>query len=354
MHIAQNLLHWYHKYGRHDFPWQKNPTPYRVWISEIMLQQTQVNTVIPYYQRFIKSFPSTKALARADIDTVLSHWSGLGYYARARNLHKAAQMIYQKFNGRFPRSVDALVTLPGIGRSTAGAIVSFAMQIPATILDGNVKRVLTRFYAIAGWPGDSRISQQLWQIAEDNTPSNDAHHYNQAIMDLGATICTRSKPKCHACPLANNCQAYLQQRQTEFPTRKKAKQKMIKQIHSLLLRRDDGNVLLEKRPPMGIWGGLWSFPECSLEDDIEHYCQTLFNCKVTAKQAWQSFTHQFTHFSLEIHPLLLSITPTSSVVMDSDVKIWYKLGNSLPGGIAKPVTVLLKKYEETYEPHDLL
>lgn len=354
MQFAKKLLAWYHQHGRHDLPWQRNPTPYRVWISEIMLQQTQVSTVIPYYQRFMKRFPSLKALAEADTDSVLSHWSGLGYYARARNLHKAAKIICEHYKGRFPKSVEALATLPGIGESTAGAIASFSMQIPAAILDGNVKRVLTRFYAIEGWPGKSEVNRQLWQIAHDNTPEEKTHHYNQAMMDLGATICTRTKPKCDLCPLSRNCEAHAQGREVEFPTRKASQEKPIRQIHSLLLRRPDGSLLFERRPPTGIWGGLWSFPECPLDDDLEKLCHSAFQCKITSTETWESFTHKFSHFSLEIHPVLVNINHISSIAMDSDDKLWYKLGNSLPGGIAKPVMLLLKKYEEVYEPYDFL
>lgn len=351
---AAKLLRWYHQYGRHHLPWQKNPTPYRVWVSEIMLQQTQVNAAIPYYQRFMRSFPSLKKLASADINSVLAHWSGLGYYARARNLHKAAQCIVEKYHGRFPKTVDALSNLPGIGRSTAGAILSFAMKIPATILDGNVKRVLTRFYAIEGWPGNTEVNKKLWEIAEKTTPKKDPHYYNQAIMDLGATLCTRTKPKCDLCPFTKDCKAHNQHRETEFPTRKKAKAKPIKEIYVLLLRREDGRLLLEKRPPVGIWGGLWSFPECTLDEDIAAYCRKRFHSHRINEQSWELISHQFSHFSLNMNPLLINIDLSSRFIMDSNSLFWYKVGNSLPGGIAAPIKQLLKKYEEAHEPYDFL
>lgn len=345
--FATHLLHWYYKYGRHDLPWQKNPTPYRVWISEIMLQQTQVTTVIPYYQRFMKSFPSLKSLALANVDNVLSHWSGLGYYARARNLHKTAKIIHENYRSQFPKNVEALAELPGIGLSTAGAIASFSMQIPATILDGNVKRVLSRFYAIED-------NTPLWELAKSNTPQKNAHHYNQAIMDLGATLCTRTKPKCMLCPFEKHCQAHQEHRETEFPIRKKSKQKPTKHTYLLLLRREEGDLLLEKRPPLGIWGGLWGFPECALDEKIESYCKKHFASRILNQQSWEIISHSFSHFSLEITPLLLDVSVSARCVMDSDARIWYKLGTSLPGGIAAPIKKLLKKYEDAYEPYSLL
>ncbi len=355
MNFSEKLLDWYHQNGRHDLPWQKKPTPYRVWISEIMLQQTQVNTVIPYYRRFMKSFPSLKVLALADIDYVLSHWSGLGYYARARNLHKTAQIIYNYYHGRFPKSVDALAKLPGIGHSTAGAIASFSMKLPATILDGNVKRVLTRYYAIAGWPEKTTINKKLWRIAKNNTPQKDTHFFNQAMMDLGATICVKNNPKCDLCPLNHECQAHLQSQEREFPTRKKRKSpKPTKSIYTLLLEREAGCLLLEKRPPMGIWGGLWAFPECAIDEDVEHYCQKRFMLEIKLKRSWKPIIHQFSHFSLEINPLLIDIFLSSKSVMDSDSLIWYKLDQSLPGGIAAPVKQLLGKYGESDESHHFL
>lgn len=346
MTFANKLLTWYHQHGRHNLPWQKNPTPYRVWISEVMLQQTQVNTVIPYYQRFMHSFPNLKSLALAHIDEVLSHWSGLGYYARARNLHSTAIILHKNHHGRFPKTVEALSELPGIGLSTAGAIASFSMQIPATILDANVKRVLTRYDAIDGWPGKSEIHQQLWEIAKSYTPKKEVNHYNQAIMDLGATVCTRTKPQCELCPLSKECSAHQQGRETDFPYRKKAAQRPTKHIQTLLLRRNSGELLLEKRPPTGIWGGLWGFPECSMDEDVKEYCQEHYQVKVLDHQKWDVIHHQFSHFHLKINPILLIVKPTPRQVMDSDYQLWYNMADTLPGGISAPVKKLLKQFTE--------
>jgi A/G-specific adenine glycosylase len=354
MRFSRKLLAWYQQHGRHELPWQKRPTPYRVWISEIMLQQTQVTTVIPYFQRFVRSFPNLKSLALADADQVLAHWSGLGYYARARNIHKTAKIIYHHCHGRFPRELDALIKLPGIGKSTAGAIASFAMNQPTAILDGNVKRVITRYYAIEGWPGKTEVNRQLWQTVEKVTPKKNTQAYNQAIMDLGSIICTRTKPQCPACPISSGCQAYLQQRTADFPYRKKAKARPTKPVYALLLRRDDGAFLLEKRPPVGIWGGLWAFPECAIDDSIEDHCQHHYALQILSNTPWDVISHQFSHFQLEIHPLLLNVHSKKRQVMDSDRYIWYKLSDSTPGGIPTPVRKLFNKLEEAYEPHDLM
>ena len=263
--FTKNLLQWFAQHGRHDLPWQSNPTPYRVWVSEIMLQQTQVSTVIDYYQRFMNTFSSIKSLSEAPSDEVLKLWSGLGYYARARNLHRCAQIICNEYGGEFPNTIAELVKLPGIGRSTAGAILSFSMQTRAPILDGNVKRVLTRYCAIEGLPGDQAVAAGLWDIAEQFTPADHYAQYNQAIMDLGATICTRHRPSCLLCPVNTDCQAYGQSRTHEFPqTAKTKKSRPKKSTQMLMIQNPDGRFWLEKRPPTGIWGGLWSFPQCEM------------------------------------------------------------------------------------------
>jgi len=355
MNFTDQLLRWYIKYGRQDFPWQKNRTPYRVWVSEIMLQQTQVGIVIPYYQRFMKTFPNLKSLALANLDEVLRHWTGLGYYARARNLHKTAIILHQEFKNRFPKSVEALSMLPGIGRSTAGAIASFSMKIPAPILDGNVKRVLTRYYAISGWPEHSSVKQQLWQVAERHTPSCKTEQYNQAIMDLGALICTRTHPKCSFCPLSTTCKAYLTNKVSDFPTAKKARKKLTKQVYTLLLKtRNSQSVLLERRPPTGIWGGLWTFPECPLNENITKFCQQFYGVSPLTQQIWDKWIHSFSHFNLEINPVLLDITITNPQLMDSAARVWYKLGTSFPGGVSTPVGRLLKHLEENDGSHCIL
>ena len=267
--FSTTVLDWFQHNGRKDLPWQQNPTPYRVWISEIMLQQTQVQTVIPYYQRFMARYPDVTSLAAAPIDQVLHLWTGLGYYARARNLHKAAQQVVESFGGEFPESLESLESLPGIGRSTAGAIAALAMQLKAPILDGNVKRVLTRYFAIAGYPESSTIKKQLWEIAETLLPQDPEKNiapYTQAMMDLGATLCTRSNPACDRCPLAENCEALRTNAIASYPGKKPKKALPVREVNMFIVRNTAGEVLLEKRPDSGIWGGLYSLPEQESEN----------------------------------------------------------------------------------------
>lgn len=309
-----------------------------------MLQQTQVSTVIPYYQHFMKSFPNVKTLALAKQDTVLAHWSGLGYYARARNLHHAAQILHEKYHGRFPKSANALSELPGIGRSTAGAILALAMNIPATILDGNVKRVLARYHAINGWPGNSDVLKKLWQVAEHYTPTKRCNDYTQAMMDLGAIVCTRTQPKCLLCPLEESCQAHAMDHEEDFPSKKPKSDYPTKSICMLLLSNSAGDILLEKRPPVGIWGGLWSFPESPINVNLKKWCYQHFYCEVKQQLEFQIIHHKFSHFNLKIKPILLKINTNPTQVMESAERIWYNKNDSLPGGIAAPVTKLLQQY----------
>jgi A/G-specific adenine glycosylase len=339
--FSKKLLTWYEKYGRHDLPWQHNPTSYRVWISEIMLQQTQVTTVIPYYKRFMQSFPTVKALALASEDAVLSHWSGLGYYARARNIHKTAKIIHTQYKGRFPDSVDALSELPGIGRSTAGAILSFSMQKKATILDGNVKRVLSRYFAIQEPMNTAQTIKALWERADALTPEKTAHLYNQAIMDLGATLCTRTKPRCSDCPFTTECLAHQSNAETMYPVKIAKKTRPVKNTRMLIIRNSNGEVLLLKRPTKGIWGGLWSFPEIDMHGD--YHVLKHDDCTLQLKyiDELEKITHQFTHFTLTIFPMLLE-TKQDARTLDSSRAIWYKLNTPEPGGIAAPVTKILK------------
>lgn len=303
--FADRLLHWFDVHGRHDLPWQQNITPYRVWVSEIMLQQTQVKTVIPYYLRFMARFPSLKMLASATQEEVLAHWSGLGYYARGRNLHKAALQIMTDFDGKFPSHYDEIVSLPGIGRSTAGAILSISLNQQYPILDGNVKRVLSRFYALEGWPGEKQHEQWLWLQADQLTPAQRFNDYTQAIMDLGATVCTRSKPRCEACPMATSCQANQQQRVGEFPYSKPKKVLPVKQRHFLMLENQLGQLWLQQRPDRGIWGGLWSFPEFEDEDSCLQQVKSLQSSAQTMVSLveWQTFRHTFSHYHLDITPI---------------------------------------------------
>lgn len=340
--FRKSILNWFAHSGRHDLPWQKKTTPYNVWISEIMLQQTQVTTVIPYFNAFMKSFPSIKKLASADINTVLAHWSGLGYYARARNLYKTAQIVQQEFKGKFPNTVENLSQLPGIGRSTAGAILSLGHQLPAPILDGNVKRVLARFHALEGPPTEASVLKQLWEISELYTPKTEkAGPYNQAMMDLGATLCTRTKPKCEICPLNKDCKAHQLQQEEFYPQAKARSTRPKKSVIWLLLRNKQGELLLQQRPPTGIWGGLWSLPECLANEDLSSWCQQQFACSISRSRPQPRIKHIFSHFELDIQPVLLDVIHHQQV-QETNTAIWIdNQKTKLTGGIAAPVKKLL-------------
>ncbi len=340
------VLAWYQQYGRKDLPWQSNPNPYRVWVSEIMLQQTQVNTVIPYFQKFINRFKSVTQLANADLDEVLQHWSGLGYYARARNLHKTAKIIVENYHKRFPQELKTLQQLPGIGRSTAAAILSLANNQAEAILDGNVKRVLARCHAIAGWPGDKKVLDQLWQVAELYIVNDDhARDYTQAMMDLGAMICTRSQPRCQQCPLQKDCQANKQQQTLLFPGKKTSKNLPTKQTYFLILQHR-GKILLEKRPPVGIWGGLWCFPMLENISELTTVCEKDYALDIKNQHCLANFRHTFSHFHLDITPVIVKATPKINQIKDDQI-IWYHSGLSKPLGLSKPVANLLATlYEE--------
>lgn len=257
--FSVRLVAWQKRHGRHDLPWQATRDAYRIWLSEIMLQQTQVSTVVSYYLRFLDRFPTVETLAASPLEAVLEHWAGLGYYARARNLHRAARIVVEKHAGEFPRTQDALVELPGVGRSTAAAIAVFAFGASAAILDGNVKRVLCRCFGIEGFPGEAAIERRLWRLAESLLPAEDLAPYTQGLMDLGATVCVRGKPDCAACPLCKQCVAFVAGRQMELPAARPRKQLPERTVTQLLLS-DGHEILLERRPAAGIWGGLLSFP----------------------------------------------------------------------------------------------
>ncbi|QSX32862.1 A/G-specific adenine glycosylase [Shewanella avicenniae] len=346
--FSQRIIDWYRQFGRTTLPWQQHKTPYKVWISEIMLQQTQVATVIPYFERFMARFESVTALANADIDEVLHHWTGLGYYARARNLHKAAVIIRDKYHGEFPTQFDEVVALPGIGRSTAGAILSLASGQHHAILDGNVKRVLARHHAVAGWPGLPKVEQQLWQLADNLSPAEHIDQYNQAMMDIGATLCTRSKPACERCPVAFDCQAQRQGRQKDFPEKKPKKTIPVKNGFLLVLRQqqhEQQQVLLQQRPPAGIWGGLWCFPEFSTEAELKAAA-----AKINAAASLHplpAFRHTFSHFHFDIQPVLLNIAAADNAfsetmlmpqagnaVMEAKATLWYNLTQPSRVGLA--------------------
>ncbi len=340
--FSVRLLNWFDRHGRKNLPWQKKINPYRVWVSEIMLQQTQVATVIPYYQTFMGQFPTLKSLAAAEQDDVLYLWSGLGYYSRARNLHKTAQIIRDQYSGRFPKSLQQMIELPGIGRSTAGAILSIACDQRQPILDGNVKRVLARFHAIEGWTGSRDVQEMLWQLAEQYTPARRVADYTQAIMDLGATLCTRRKPDCAACPMQTACQAYALNKVSAIPTPKPKKTIPTRKSRFLILHNQRGEVLLEKRPPAGIWGGLWSLPECNHDVEIEQHCRENYGLEIGQVETLPEARHSFSHFHLQIQPLRIAVSKISDRVMETGERVWYNSASDDQRGLAAPVMRLLQ------------
>lgn len=340
-HFSHAVLAWFDENGRKSLPWQQNPTPYRVWISEIMLQQTQVATVTPYYDRFMARFPDVHALATAPTDDVLHLWTGLGYYARARNLHRAAQMLVSDFQGEFPTTVEEVATLPGIGLSTAGAIISLSRKQRAVILDGNVKRVLSRFHAIN--ETGSKADKLLWQFADAHTPEKRVHHYNQAMMDLGATVCTRSKPRCDECPLKSDCQGLQTENPQQYPLKKTKKTIPTKQTTLLVFINDKQEVLLEQRPPAGIWGGLWSFPEASAgnESELRRHLGIRSKSKALNIEWLLPRRHTFSHFHLDMQPVLVRSHAPQGVC--ELAQQWCTL-DSLPNiGLPAPVKQLLEE-----------
>jgi len=338
--FAGSLLQWQRSYGRHDLPWQKQDA-YRVWLSEIMLQQTQVSTVIPYYHNFLQHFPDLKTLANANIDQVLQHWQGLGYYARARNLHRAAQVIRDQHQGQFPRRMEQVEALPGIGRSTAGAILSFAYGQNWPILDGNVKRVLARCFQVPGWYGQSETMKRLWQLSEELTPGEDSASFNQAMMDIGSMLCLKSRPICEACPLREHCASYRDHSQALYPEKKPKKAKPHKHTLMLLHRYRD-QLLLYRRPPSGIWGGLWSLPEVDDESQIETWQQGFLSSSQPAKIVQKNvLRHQFTHYSLDISLAIIELDQLPSRIADRDNHAWVAQEQLSEYGLPTPVRKLL-------------
>jgi A/G-specific adenine glycosylase len=339
--LSARLLAWHKRHGRHDLPWQGTRDAYRIWVAEIMLQQTQVAAVIPYYGRFLERFPDIAALASAPQDEVLRLWSGLGYYSRARNLQRAAQLVAEHYAGVFPRALEEIEVLPGIGRSTAAAIAAFAYGTRAAILDGNVKRVLARHFAVAGYPGEKRVQERLWQLAAEQLPARAIARYTQAMMDLGATLCTRAKPRCSDCPLARSCRALALERVGDFPAPRPAKAMPTRATHMLLLVRN-GEVLLEKRPPSGIWGGLWSLPELADAAAVRAHCRTNYGCGITAPQPLAPLAHGFTHFKLNIQPLLCRVERFTPDVREA-AQIWLSLEEAHGAAIPVPVRKLIER-----------
>lgn len=341
------MLRWFAEYGRKDLPWQQQVNPYRVWVSEVMLQQTQVATVIPYYEKFTAYFPDVGSLAEAELDTVLHYWSGLGYYARGRNLHRAAEVIMDQHRGQFPADLEQVMALPGVGRSTAGAILSLSLGQRHAILDGNVKRVLARCFAVAGWPGKASVANQLWQLAERYTPADRVAEYNQAMMDLGATVCKRGGWQCGECPLESLCIARREQSVAAYPGKKTTRDLPVRQTRMLILHNGDGRVLLGKRPPTGIWGGLWGFPEVSLEADVSSWCEHNFADQPATQEDLEVRRHTFSHFHLDIHPRLILLEKPGWQVLDSDQYVWYNPLQPDALGLAAPVRRLLDEISTT-------
>lgn len=348
-HFSENLLVWYDQHGRHNLPWHHNRNAYRVWVSEIMLQQTQVATVIPYYQAFMERFPDVQSLAEAPVDDVLSQWSGLGYYARARNLQKAAQSVMKDFGGELPGTQEQLETLIGIGRSTAAAIVAQTFNKRAAILDGNVKRVLARYHAVPGWPGHTSVLKQLWVHAEAHTPSERVRDYTQGIMDLGAMVCTRSRPACNDCPLKQGCAAYAKGEINLYPGSKPKKAKPEKTTWMVILEDNEGRILLERRPPSGIWGGLWSLPELDPAygaDELQEACEQSLGFDCGEPELISGFRHTFSHYHLHIQPARLGVTGQINI-KDDDQQKWLHRHEALDLGLPAPIRTLLTNPEQT-------
>ena len=337
--FARAIAAWQREHGRHDLPWQNTRDPYAIWVSEIMLQQTQVATVIPYYERFMSSFPDVGALARAPLDDVLAHWSGLGYYSRARNLHRAARVICDAHRGRFPSTFEGIAALPGIGRSTAAAIMVFAHGARLAILDGNVKRVLSRACGIAGYPGDTPVADALWRAAERLLPRARIEAYTQGLMDLGATLCLQRKPRCEVCPVSTGCVALREDRIEALPAPRPRKSLPHRRTVMLILQ-NSGELLLEKRPAPGIWGGLWCFPEIEAAENAAHACMARFGARVGPVERLPDIEHGFTHFRLTISPHRLHVSSVIPRAGEAEQR-WIRIDKVQEAAIPAPVRRIL-------------
>ncbi|MFZ6759835.1 A/G-specific adenine glycosylase [Undibacterium sp. Ji50W] len=349
--FSSRLIAWQKQHGRHGLPWQQSQEAYRVWLSEIMLQQTQVTAVIPYYQRFLTSFPTVFALAAAPVEEVMEHWSGLGYYTRARNLHQCAKQVVEKYQGQFPADPALLQELPGIGRSTAAAITAFSYGTVAAILDGNVKRVLARVFAIDGYPGSKPVEDQMWKLAQALLPAQGIQAYTQGLMDMGATLCVRSNPKCQQCPFQDRCLAYAQSRTAELPERKPKKAQKEKQAIMLVVQ-DGLQILLERRPPTGIWGGLLSLPELAgmqeYGDDMISVDEQMAELKqkagrfgvINSIQILPVVSHAFTHFKLQILPVHVQLSERHAMISEADHR-WGNLRDAGQLALPAPIKNLL-------------
>jgi A/G-specific adenine glycosylase len=348
-HLAPSLLSWFDKYGRKDLPWQRESSPYRVWVSEIMLQQTQVAVVIPYFERFVGRFPAVADLAAADLDEVLRLWSGLGYYVRARNLHKAAHLLVAEHNGKFPTDIRQVQDLPGIGRSTAGAILSLALGQRHPILDGNVKRVLARYFAVPGWPGQNKVLNRLWELAEVCTPAGGVGAYNQALMDLGATLCTCRKPDCTRCPLAQGCSALAQGEPTTYPGPTPRKDLPVRDTEMLLVRNPAGEIFLERRAPVGIWGGLWSLPERDPGQNVAEWCRQRLGVLPHRVEKLPARRHTFSHFHLDILPVRVELQSEPAAICDSNPATWCDPHRAGTLGMAAPIAGILREVADVLQ-----
>jgi A/G-specific adenine glycosylase len=335
--FASRVIRWQQRHGRHTLPWQACRDPYRIWLSEIMLQQTQVITVIAYYERFVARFPDLSTLATAREDDVLALWSGLGYYSRARNLHAAARAIGAVHDGRFPTTADAIEQLPGVGRSTAAAVAALAFGQRCAILDGNVKRVLARHGGVKGWTGNRKVEDELWQRAESHLPARDIEAYTQGMMDLGALVCTRNLPACMNCPVNADCIAHAQGRTAALPTPRPKRVLPERQVQMLLLL-DRGELMLEKRPVRGIWGGLWSLPELPPGIDPASHCHEHFGFTARTQLAWHQIPHSFTHFKLLIQPVQLQLAPRHA---SPPGRIWLPPVDALDAALPAPIRKLV-------------
>ncbi|KAF1017592.1 MAG: Adenine DNA glycosylase [Stenotrophomonas maltophilia] len=339
--FVARLLHWFDDHGRHDLPWQHPRSPYRVWLSEIMLQQTQVATVIPYFQAFLHDFPTLPALAAADNDAVMARWAGLGYYARARNLHAAAKRCMELHDGELPRDFEALHALPGIGRSTAGAILSQAWNDPSAILDGNVKRVLTRYHGIDGFPGLPAVEKQLWAIAEAHVaqvPAGRMADYTQAQMDLGATVCSRARPACVICPLQEACLARREGRTAELPTAKPSKTLPEREAVALLLHDGQGRILLQKRPDTGIWAQLWTLPQADSGAPLQDWFDAHVDGSLEDAEELPVLQHTFSHYRLHLQLLSRQV---HGLRMEAPTLRWVSERERDALGLPAPIRKLL-------------
>jgi A/G-specific adenine glycosylase len=343
MDFSSRIVAWQKRHGRHDLPWQNTRDPYRIWLSEIMLQQTQVATVIPYYSRFLEKFPTLRKLASASEDEVLALWSGLGYYSRGRNLLRAARIVTEQFGGEFPCAFDDISALPGIGQSTAAAISAFAFGERRAILDGNVKRVFARHFGIAGFPGEKKVESRLWSVANEALPKKNIEAYTQGLMDLGATVCLRTRPLCLACPVEESCVAKSEGRVHELPS-PRPKKTIPEKSTTMLIIAHEGEVLLEKRPPTGVWAGMWCFPELINGASPRDVCRDRFGLETKSSKPWDVLQHGFTHFKLSITPQPIAVQKKLSRAAEPGV-MWLSIDDALKAAIPKPVRELLVRLQ---------